>query len=138
MMNISPRKHSAVGTSFGPEVSSSSAILANNNGKNEEGGSNINTSPPTTTTATIVTTIEQIQSECSHMISALRELEQEEHDLQCQLDILSREALLCGFQADKVEKVLLRKPSTKRKAGCCYYYYCIRYAGQEDKERRLT
>ncbi|KAG7353121.1 hypothetical protein IV203_009169 [Nitzschia inconspicua] len=57
-------------------------------------------------------TVEQIQAQCSDMISILRGLEQEEHDLQCQVEILSREALLCGFQTDKVEKVLLRRPAS--------------------------
>jgi hypothetical protein len=111
MMNRSPTKPSAWTTAGPePEATSSIAVLANNNNKNKK--DDTDDRKPTTT----VSTMDQIQSECSFLISALRKLEQEENDLQCQLDFLSREALLCGFQADKVEKVLLRKPSTKRKA----------------------
>jgi hypothetical protein len=110
MMNLSTSKPRTGTRTSESELSSTSVDLPNNSDK--EGNTDDDT-PKTT----IVTSMEQIQSECLDMISALRELEQEEHDLQCQLEILSREALLCGFQADKVEKVLLRKPSTKRKSG---------------------
>jgi hypothetical protein len=45
----------------------------------------------------------------------LKDLEKEEHQLDCQLEILAREAMLCGFQPEKVEKVLLRKPPVKKR-----------------------
>ncbi|KAL3913845.1 MAG: hypothetical protein SGILL_006331 [Bacillariaceae sp.] len=57
----------------------------------------------------------QIQSECSEMMSMMKNLENEEHNLDCQLEILAREAMMCGFQPDKVEKVLLRRPPTSKK-----------------------
>ena len=49
------------------------------------------------------------------MISMLKDLEKEEEELDCQLEILAREAMFCGFQPEKVEKVLLRKPPAKKK-----------------------
>jgi len=53
--------------------------------------------------------IHVIQAECSTMISLLQDLEKEEHDLQCQLEILAKEALLCGFQNDVIEPPIPRK-----------------------------
>jgi hypothetical protein len=53
--------------------------------------------------------IQTIQEECSTMISLLRDLEKEEHDLQCQLEILAKEALLCGFQNDVIEPPIPKK-----------------------------
>jgi hypothetical protein len=57
-----------------------------------------------------VTELERIQSECSAMVRILKTLEREDHDLQCQLEILAREALLCGFSAEVVEP-----PAPKRR-----------------------
>lgn len=76
--------------------------------------SNEKSDSATTTPTKIVPpsrTVEQIQAECVGMISLLKQLEHEEQELHCQVELLSREALLCGFQPDKVEKVLLRRPS---------------------------
>jgi hypothetical protein len=50
-----------------------------------------------------VSEIERLQTECSAMVRLLKNLEKEEHGLQCQLEILAREALLCGFAPDVVE-----------------------------------
>lgn len=60
------------------------------------------------------TDIQAIQAECSTMISLLKDLEKEEHDLQCQLDILAKEALLCGFQNDVFEPPIPRKRAKKQ------------------------
>mmetsp|Transcript_3880 Transcript_3880/g.10162 ORF Transcript_3880/g.10162 Transcript_3880/m.10162 type:complete len:123 (+) Transcript_3880:30-398(+) len=57
--------------------------------------------------------IQAIQAECTAMISLLRDLEKEEHDLHCQLEILAREALLCGFQNDVIEPPIPKKRKTK-------------------------
>jgi uncharacterized protein (UPF0335 family) len=63
-------------------------------------------------------TIERIQAECAAMIKTLKNLEHEENDLQCQLDILSREAMLCGYQNDMVEpSIRTRKTNRKKKTG---------------------
>ena len=59
--------------------------------------------------------IHTIQAECSNMISLLKILEKEEHDIQCQLEIFSREALLCGFQNDVVEPPIPKKRTKKLK-----------------------
>jgi len=56
-----------------------------------------------------VSDIHLIQTECSNMISLLKVLQNEENDIQCQLEILSREALLCGFQNDKFEPSIPKK-----------------------------
>ena len=48
------------------------------------------------------------------MISLLKDLEKEEHDLQCQLEILSKEALLCGFQIDIFEPPIPKKRNKKQ------------------------
>ncbi len=58
--------------------------------------------------------IQAIQAECSTMISLLKDLEKEEHDLQCQLDILAKEALLCGFQNDVFEPPIPKKRPKKQ------------------------
>lgn len=52
----------------------------------------------------------RIQQECSAMVKLLKNLEKEEHDLQCQLEILAREALLCGFDPE-----VLEPPAPKRR-----------------------
>ena len=57
--------------------------------------------------------IQAIQAECSTMISLLQDLEKEEHDLQCQLEILAKEALLCGFQNDVIEPPIPKKRTKK-------------------------
>ena len=57
--------------------------------------------------------IQAIQAECSTMISLLKDLEKEEHDLQCQLEILGKEALLCGFQNDVIEPPIPKKRNKK-------------------------
>ena len=54
--------------------------------------------------------IERLQTECSAMVRLLKSLEKEEHDLQCQLEILAREAMLCGFAPQIVEP-----PAPKRR-----------------------
>ncbi len=58
--------------------------------------------------------IQAIQAECSTMISLLKDLEKEEHDLQCQLEILAKEALLCGFQNDVIEPPIPKKRNKKK------------------------
>jgi hypothetical protein len=55
----------------------------------------------------------RLQRECSAMVKLLKNLEQEEHDLQCQLEVLAREALLCGFDPTVVEPA----SSKRRRAG---------------------
>jgi hypothetical protein len=57
-----------------------------------------------------MTELECIQSECSAMVQLLKSLESEEHDLQCQLQVLAREALLCGFSPTAMEP-----PAPKRR-----------------------
>lgn len=57
---------------------------------------------------------EQIQAECSTMVKLLKNLEKEEHDLQCELRILAREAVLCGFTPNVVEPPA---PKRRRTAG---------------------
>jgi len=59
--------------------------------------------------------IQAIQAECSTMISLLKTLEKEEHDLGCQLEILAKEALLCGFQNDVIEPPIPKKRVKKSK-----------------------
>ncbi len=54
--------------------------------------------------------IERLQTESAAMVQHLKILEKAERDLQCQLEILSREALLCGFSQDVVEP-----PAPKRR-----------------------
>ena len=58
--------------------------------------------------------IQTIQEECSTMISLLQDLEKDEHDLQCQLEILAKEALLCGFQNDVIEPPIPKKRNKKQ------------------------
>ena len=57
-----------------------------------------------------MTEFERIQSECSAMVQLLKSLESKEHDLQCQLQVLAREALLCGFSPSAMEP-----PAPKRR-----------------------
>ena len=40
------------------------------------------------------------------MVKLLKNLEKEEHDLQCPLEGLAREAILCGFEPNLVELAL--------------------------------
>lgn len=47
--------------------------------------------------------LDRIKTECSTMVRLLKNLQDEEHNLDCQLKILAREALLCGFTVDLVE-----------------------------------
>ena len=47
--------------------------------------------------------VRRLQRECSAMVKLLKNLEQEEHDLQCQLEVIVREALLCGFDPTVLE-----------------------------------
>ena len=47
--------------------------------------------------------LDRIKTECSAMIRLLKNLQDEEHNLDCQLEILAREALVCGFSVDLVE-----------------------------------
>ena len=64
----------------------------------EQGNGLENAESPFSPTA--IDDIHIIQAECSNMISLLKSLQKEEHDIQCQLEILAKEALLCGFQND--------------------------------------
>ena len=50
--------------------------------------------------------LKRLQRECSAMVKLLKNLEKEEHDLQCQLEVLAREAILCGFDPNLVEPAL--------------------------------
>jgi hypothetical protein len=59
---------------------------------------------------TSMSEIERVQTECAAMVQHLKILEKVELDLQCQLEILAREALLCGFSQDVVEP-----PAPKRR-----------------------
>jgi hypothetical protein len=64
--------------------------------------------------------VERLQHESSNMIKLLKNLEKEEHDVHCQLQILAREALLCGFDPNLVEAPQPRRrrttAATKKKA----------------------
>lgn len=53
--------------------------------------------------------LQRLQRECSAMVKLLKNLEKEEHDLQCQLEVLVREALLCGFDPDVVEPTAAKR-----------------------------
>jgi len=53
--------------------------------------------------------LERLQRECSAMLKLLKNLEKEEHDLQCQLEVLGREALLCGFDPNVVEPTAAKR-----------------------------
>lgn len=55
-------------------------------------------------------TVARLQQECSAMVKLLKNFSNEEQDLQCQLEILAREALLCGFDPTVVEP-----PAPKRR-----------------------
>lgn len=57
-----------------------------------------------------MTEFERIQSECSAMVQLLKSLESKEHDLNCTLQVLAREALLCGFSPSAMEP-----PAPKRR-----------------------
>ena len=61
--------------------------------------------------------LERLKQECSTMVKALKELEEEELDLQCQNRILAREALLCGFDPSVLEPPApkRRRPPAKKK-----------------------
>ena len=50
--------------------------------------------------------LQRLQRECSAMVKLLKNLEKEEHDLQCQLEVLAREAIMCGFDPNVVEPAL--------------------------------
>jgi hypothetical protein len=56
--------------------------------------------------------LEKLQSECSAMVQLLGNLEKEEHQLHCQLEILAREALLCGFSPEVVEPAAPKRRRT--------------------------
>lgn len=51
----------------------------------------------------------RLQRECSAMVKLLKNLEKEEHDLQCQLEVLGRETLLCGFDPNVVEPTAAKR-----------------------------
>ena len=72
-------------------------------------------SPEGNPNATVTNNIQIIQAEASNMISLLKRLEKEEYDIQCQLEVLAREALLCGFQADIHEPPIPKKRTKKIK-----------------------
>lgn len=61
--------------------------------------------------------LQRIQTECTAMVGLLKNLEKEEHDLHCELKILAREAMLCGFAMDLVEppRPKRRKLTAKKK-----------------------
>jgi hypothetical protein len=54
-------------------------------------------------TETAENEIKRLKKECSDMIKALKILEDEELDLQCQNRILAREALVCGYEPNVIE-----------------------------------
>lgn len=54
-------------------------------------------------TETAENEIKRLKKECSDMIKALKILEEEELDLQCQNRILAREALVCGYEPNVIE-----------------------------------
>mmetsp|Transcript_118926 Transcript_118926/g.333081 ORF Transcript_118926/g.333081 Transcript_118926/m.333081 type:complete len:100 (-) Transcript_118926:191-490(-) len=56
--------------------------------------------------------LERLQRECSAMVKLLKNLEKEEHDLQCQLEVLGREAILCGFDPTVVEPASAKRRRT--------------------------
>lgn len=56
--------------------------------------------------------IQRIQAECSNMMALLKNLQSEERDLNCQLEILAREALLCGFQPELIEPPIPKRRKT--------------------------
>lgn len=58
--------------------------------------------------------LDRIKTECSTMVRLLKNLQDEEHNLDCQLKILAREALLCGFAVDLVEPP---QPKRRRMTG---------------------
>ena len=60
--------------------------------------------------------VERLQAECSAMVKLLVKLEKEEHQLTCQLEILAREALLCGFIPDVVEPAAPKRRRTSQKS----------------------
>jgi hypothetical protein len=62
------------------------------------------------------TELERIKTECSAMVQLLKNLEDEEHNLDCQLKILAREALMCGFAPDVVEPPQPKRRRTAWKA----------------------
>lgn len=70
---------------------------------------------PTSESGKLDDDIHVIQAECSNMVSLLKRLQKEEEDMQCQLEILAKEALLCGFQIDVVEPPIPKKRAKKTK-----------------------
>lgn len=58
--------------------------------------------------------LDRIKTECSAMVKLLKNLQDEEQNLDCQLKILAREALLCGFDVDVVEPP---QPKRRKMAG---------------------
>lgn len=71
------------------------------------------------------TELQRIQKECSDMIGLLKTLHREEADLDCELEILAREALLCGFQTHLVEP----PPPKRRNMGTMTAGKAKRYDG---------
>lgn len=47
--------------------------------------------------------LDRLKTECGSMVSLLKELEEEELDLQRQVKVLARESLLCGYQPHLLE-----------------------------------
>lgn len=62
------------------------------------------------------TELERTKTECTAMVQLLKNLEDEEHNLDCQLKILAREALMCGFAPDVVEPPQPKRRRTAWKA----------------------
>jgi hypothetical protein len=56
--------------------------------------------------------MELLQRECSSMVKLLNNLEKEENDLQCQLEVLAREVILCGFDPSVVEPASAKRRRT--------------------------
>lgn len=56
--------------------------------------------------------LHRLQRESSAMVKLLKTLEKEEHALQCELEILAREALLCGFDPAVVEPASSKRRRT--------------------------
>ena len=96
--------------------------------------------PTTTTTTTTTTNLKQIQNECCAMMKLLSKLEQEELDLRAQNEILTRYALMCGFNASLLEpqrpRKRRRRASTKSESSPGSKKESKGKKGQYEKEKR--
>jgi len=85
--------------------------------RSSEQGNNNDCQEPPSFGSTSSDDIHIIQAECSNMVSLLKSLQKEEEDIECQLEILAKEALLCGFQNDVIEPPIPKKRTKKSKGG---------------------